>query len=866
MPPALTSITVTPATATVAVGGTQQYTATANFSDGSTQNVTNSATWLVQFPAMASFNATGLATGNAIGTTGVAAQWNGQMGFASLTVTAAPPTVTSITVTPANATINEGQTQQYQAVANLSNGTTQDVTALATWTTGSAATATINNAGLASGVTAGATTVSATWSGQTGTANLTVLPVLQSITVTPATATITAGQTQQYQATANYSNGTQQDVTATATWATGSATIATIDNAGLATGAAGGTTTVTATWNGMTGTANLTVNAPVATVTGITVTPASATIQRGQTQQYQAVASFSNGTTQDITNVSAWSTSDPTTATIDANGLANGLKAGSINVSATWSGLTGTATLAVNNPPVVTPPGGGGGGVGPALLSLEVTPAEAEIEVGDSKQFVATAKYSDNSTLTVTNFAEWTVSENSIAKIGETGLADGKKAGSVTVTAKWNGRTGTAQLTVKDKPKGSILVHYIDAEGNKLAPDTDMTDLALGDHTVSAKSIKNYRLLDQATVTVTLTREQVNRIVAFKYEPIYGAITVQHKADNGILLAEDKYFGLKMGENVVSATSFDGYTLNDAERKTVTLTTDKTDATVTFLYKKIPAPVVVEPKEDQAPAVVVEKPQPKPEPVRPVPVPKPDPKPEPTPEPKPEVQYGKVYGVVHDINGKPLPNIQVEIHSEPQVTVTNEKGEYFFEKVELGNHTVILKDATSLLELGRINVKVDDKTLEDTTQTSISLTEDVREKKVDFLLVLPEPVPQQPKTPIWPYPVAAGILLAIILFLRRKNVEVYEGEKLVKKLRVKAKPETIVEIQKALPNGSREEITVVFMKRIARRLSDREIVIQFKRTEVLRQKVDAEPQRQPIQISFRLPAGESNVVDMKKQA
>ena len=58
----LASITVTPANQSLTVGGTQQFTATGKYSDGSTQNLTSQVTWASSNTAAATINATGLAT------------------------------------------------------------------------------------------------------------------------------------------------------------------------------------------------------------------------------------------------------------------------------------------------------------------------------------------------------------------------------------------------------------------------------------------------------------------------------------------------------------------------------------------------------------------------------------------------------------------------------------------------------------------------------------------------------------------------------------------------------------------------------------------------------------------------------------
>ncbi len=95
------SVAVTPATKKLPKGSSQQFTATATFSDG-TQAVLSPAvvTWASSAPAIATISASGLATGVAIGSTTVTATHtaSGVSGAASLTVTAA--TLVSVAVTP----------------------------------------------------------------------------------------------------------------------------------------------------------------------------------------------------------------------------------------------------------------------------------------------------------------------------------------------------------------------------------------------------------------------------------------------------------------------------------------------------------------------------------------------------------------------------------------------------------------------------------------------------------------------------------------------------------------------------------------------------------------------------------------------
>jgi trimeric autotransporter adhesin len=120
------------------------------------------------------------------------------------------------------------------------------------------------SAGLATSVNYGTTTITASYGGQTATATLTVqAPTLVSITVSPSVYTIASGTAVQFHATGNYSDNSTLDLTSLVSWSSSDSTVATLSNAsgsqGLATAVNPGSTTVTATLNGVSGTASVTV-------------------------------------------------------------------------------------------------------------------------------------------------------------------------------------------------------------------------------------------------------------------------------------------------------------------------------------------------------------------------------------------------------------------------------------------------------------------------------------------------------------------------------------------------------------------------------------------------------------------------------
>ena len=250
----LTSLAVTPASPSVAAGLTQQFTATATYSDGTTADVTSSVTWASDDTTVATIDATGLATGVSQGTANVTATVGGVTSNSdALTVTA--PVLASIAVSPASAAVAAGLTDQLTVTATYSDGSTADVTASSTFTADASGDATINATGLVTGVTASATPVvlTAGKGGQTATASVTVTaPVLQSIAVTPASPSVAEGLTQQFTARATYSDASTADVTGTSTWSSDATGVATINASGLATGVRYGTAHVTASLSGVT--------------------------------------------------------------------------------------------------------------------------------------------------------------------------------------------------------------------------------------------------------------------------------------------------------------------------------------------------------------------------------------------------------------------------------------------------------------------------------------------------------------------------------------------------------------------------------------------------------------------------------------
>ena len=190
----LLSIAVTAVNSSIAVGVTDQFTATGTYSNGTTQNLTSSVTWSSSSTAVATISSAGLATGVAAGSATIKATSGTISGSTGLTVTA-PVTLVSIAVAPASASVTVSGTQQYTATGTYSDGTTQNLTSSVTWSSSSTAVATISSTGIATGVAPGGATIKATSGTISGSVTLTVNQAVPTISAWPTASAITYGQT-----------------------------------------------------------------------------------------------------------------------------------------------------------------------------------------------------------------------------------------------------------------------------------------------------------------------------------------------------------------------------------------------------------------------------------------------------------------------------------------------------------------------------------------------------------------------------------------------------------------------------------------------------------------------------------------------
>jgi hypothetical protein len=187
----------------------------------------------------------------------------------------------------------------------FSDGSQTDVTDSVNWSSNATGVSTVDPTGLASGLSAGAAMVSAASGTATpGAAALTVTTaVLTEVDIAPDAQYIPVGGQLQLSLTGTYSDGSTQDITANASWSSSDTTLASVDpGTGIVTGIANSnnnSVTITATYGGVSNTT--TVYITDAVPVSVQLTPATASIATGTTQQYAVDVVYSDGSLQPVT-------------------------------------------------------------------------------------------------------------------------------------------------------------------------------------------------------------------------------------------------------------------------------------------------------------------------------------------------------------------------------------------------------------------------------------------------------------------------------------------------------------------------------------------------------------------------------------
>ncbi|MGC2617521.1 MAG: Ig-like domain-containing protein, partial [Acidobacteriaceae bacterium] len=299
---------------------------------------------------------------------------------------------------------------------------------------------------------------------------------LTGLVITPAanTASVSVGQTAQFQAIAIYTESghqtTQENVTSSVTWASAETGVATITSAGLATGMSPGVSSITANIQGSFGPLSASSNILVATqsgggqsraLTSVSVIPGGQNLTSvGEVAQFIAIGNYSSApSSANLTSLVTWQSSDTTVAQVSSTGAVTGQGVGTATITALATGpdgsvVTGSGTVTVNNPISSR-----------TLVALNVSPGSQVLTAaGQQAQFIAIGTYTSAPlSADLTDSVTWQSSDSSIATVASDGVVTAVGTGSATITALGTASdgsvvTGAGSVTVQAGTSGTRIL------------------------------------------------------------------------------------------------------------------------------------------------------------------------------------------------------------------------------------------------------------------------------------------------------------------------------------------------------------------------------------------------------------------------
>lgn len=429
------SVSLSPRTPSVAKGSTLAFTATATFSDGSTQDVTKLATWSVKDVTgvgVATIDTTGVMQARAVGSARITARYETRSSYTTAQIT--PAKLTSVAISPAAPTIAAGTNVRFSATGTYSDGSTADVSSQVTWSirdvmgTGVAS---IDGTGTANGLRQGQAMISAELDALIGNSLMTVGPgVPVRLYFSTAPAQTPKGTTARFSVTADLSDGGTQDVSGLVTWTStdvSGTSVASVSASGVVSGNNLGKANITASLRGLSVSSSFEVTAAV--LTSISLSSTSLVLFQMQSTTLSASGVYSDGTRKDISATVDWEGSDligTGVVAVAAGGRITGRNIGQALITASQAGLKASATVEVK---------------ASTVTSLSVSPSSAFYFLSPL-QLTATATMMGGGTADVTSAATWTidVTDGTPAdwKVNK-GLVTANSPGIATVTATYMG-------------------------------------------------------------------------------------------------------------------------------------------------------------------------------------------------------------------------------------------------------------------------------------------------------------------------------------------------------------------------------------------------------------------------------------------
>lgn len=586
----LNKIVIQSAETSMAAGTSLQLVATAFYSDDSSSNVSTLANWSsdnASILSVSNLGNKGFISALSPGETTIRAEY---LGIASeLSINISDATLTSINISPQNINLINNTYLGLTATGIYSNNTYQDITREVLWASNQADIVFVSNAqstqGNAYALSTGEAIITATLNNLSANVSINVSDdTIDGITILfDGESTMALGSQKTITAIGNYSSGASQDLSQQATWQSSDTSICTIstaeDNSGVLVGHSAGLCTITASFNGINSTVFFTISE--ASLQSISISPSSIVIAKGTQQQLTATGTYSDASTQDLTNQVSWQTAS-TAINISSSGLITGQTVGSATVQANLLTLNDSVDITIS---------------AETLQSITISPDTLTINKGADQQLTATGVYTDSSTQDITQAVLWESSDTLIATVSndqsQAGLVSALSTGNLSITAKMDGVTSSSSITVESNPTApislslsaspfvilndgndtsTISVKVLATDSTQTVPDGTKVNLSIlnGSATLDKTSIvtnageASFSLTSKSKAVITIQATVENTEIT-NYVSIYSTDNFSEVIGRGVLLSANVI------NNVVQPGSIFGLAIINYANRSFTL-------------------------------------------------------------------------------------------------------------------------------------------------------------------------------------------------------------------------------------------------------------------------------------------------------
>ncbi|MGD8192283.1 Ig-like domain-containing protein [Brevibacillus ginsengisoli] len=506
------------------------------YEDGTSEDITDKAQWTSNKESIA-FVSKGKISAYAPGEAVITATY----GDKSATVQVDVDVPRKLALNKTSLSLRSGESQELKLTATYANGTTEDVSDKAEWSSSNQAVAYVVK-GKVAAYTSGETTLTAKYGEKTVSCILAV-DIPSKIQLSKETVSLQVGKTETLSAHALYADGRDVDVTSQAEWISSAPTVAEI-RGGTITALTNGTASITVRY----GNRLATVQVNVGVIQTLTVDPTNLVMGQGETKNLSLTATYMDGTKKDVTSLATWTSAQPTVASV-TQGTVTANTNGHAVITAAFESKTVTIPVDIG-----------------MAQSLEANVKLVVLAINESKKIVLEAKDANNKIINVTETAEWISSNGNVATVDK-GYVLGRANGRANITAKYGGKTIVIPVEVGILQKLEASVRYLSLKSGQKVQITLKATLSDG----TTKDVTNdaewksgqYKVADVADGLVTGTSYGKTTIL-IRYAT--KVINIPIEVDNlKYLKTSDVKITLKKGTSTkvsATATYMDGSELN----------------------------------------------------------------------------------------------------------------------------------------------------------------------------------------------------------------------------------------------------------------------------------------------------------------